>query len=153
MLVVAAGLVVVAGSAALHFEGLTRLDRWCFLDRKDGEVRPSAAMLSVLGVIVLHMLQIVAFGVLFWWVDQWPGGGSIDAEVQPSVLDAIYLSALNYSTLGLGGDLAPTGPLRMLIAVESLFGLLAIAWSATFTYHRLSRHLPGSGGGSPRPDR
>ena len=141
VLVAASGLGVVAGSAALHFAGLTRLDHWCFLGKD--RVRPSSATIAVLGVMVLHLLQIVAFGVLFWWVTQWPGGGSIDAEGDPGLLAAIYLSALNYSTLGLGGDLAPSGPIRMLIAVESLFGLLAIAWSAAFTYYRLSRQFPG----------
>jgi hypothetical protein len=141
VLVAASGLSVVAGSAALHFAGLTRLDRWCF--PHDEGVRPAAATVAVLGVVVLHLVQIVAFGVLFWWVTQWPGGGAIDASGDPGLLAAIYLSALNYSTLGLGGDLSPTGPIRMLIAVESLFGLLAIAWSAAFTYHRLSRQLPG----------
>lgn len=145
VLVAASGLAVVAGSAALHFAGLTRLDRWCF--QHAGGVRPAAATAAVLGVMLLHLVQIVAFGVLFWWVTQWPGGGVIDAQGDPGLLAAIYLSALNYSTLGLGGDLAPAGPIRMLVAVESLFGLLAIAWSAAFTYHRLSRQLPGPGPG------
>lgn len=144
VLVAACGLAVVAGSALLHFEGLIRLDRWCFGARA-ARVRPGAAMGAVLGVVILHLVQIVAFGLLFWWVDLWPGGGTIDTESTPGPLAAIYLSALNYSTLGLGGDLAPSGPIRMLIAVESLFGLLAIAWSASFTYYRLSRHFPGQG--------
>ncbi len=140
VLVAASGLAAVAGSAALHFAGLTRLDRWCFIN--DDGMRPVSAALGVLGVMLLHLLQIIAFGLLFWWVTQWPGGGTIDPDGDPGLLAAIYLSALNYSTLGLGGDLAPAGPIRMLIAVESLFGLLAIAWSAAFTYHRLSRQLP-----------
>ena len=147
VLVAASGLAVVAASAAMHFAGLTRLDRWCF--RAANGVRPIAATFAVLGVMLLHLVQIVALGVLFWWVTQWGGGGAIDAQGDPGLLAAIYLSALNYSTLGLGGDLAPTGPIRMLIAVESLFGLLAIAWSAAFTYHRLSRQLPGP---DPGPD-
>ena len=141
VLVAATGLAVVAGSAALHFAGLTRLDRWCFVQEEG--VRPSAAALAVLGVMLLHLLQILAFGVLFWWVSQWPGGGVVDPGGDPGLLDAIYLSALNYSTLGLGGDLSPEGPIRMLVAVESLFGLLSITWSASFTYHRLSRGFPG----------
>lgn len=141
VLVAVAGLAVVGGSASLHFAGLTWLDKWCFCTR--GRVRFTAALVSVLGVIVLHLVQIVAFGILFWWVSQWPGGGVVDAGSDPGLLDAIYLSALNYSTLGLGGDLSPEGPIRMLVAVESLFGLLSITWSASFTYHRLSREFPG----------
>ena len=140
VLVALAGLAVVGGSASVHFAGLTWLDRWCFCTSE--RVRSTAALVAVLGVIVLHLAQIVAFGVLFWWVSHWPGGGVIDAS-DPGLLGALYLSALNYSTLGLGGDLSPEGPIRMLVAVESLFGLLSITWSASFTYHRLSRHFPG----------
>jgi hypothetical protein len=140
-LVAACGLAVVAGSALLHFAGLDRLDRWCFCGVSDPGAR--AALVASLGVIVLHLVQIAAFGALMWWVTSWPGGGMIDAD-GATLLEAIYLSALNYSTLGMAGDLAPTGAIRMLVAVESVFGLLAITWSASFTYHRLSRRLPGS---------
>lgn len=141
VLVAACGLGVVAASALLHFAGLDRLDRWCFC----GVENPGAyaALVASLGVILLHLAQIVAFGALMWWVTRWPGGGVIDAD-GATLLEAVYLSALNYSTLGMAGDLAPTGPIRMLVAVESVFGLLAITWSASFTYHRLSRKLPGS---------
>ncbi|HET8818509.1 MAG TPA: ion channel [Xanthomonadaceae bacterium] len=146
VLVAASGLGAVAGSAWLHFVGLAKLDRWCFLGR-EGAASAGAALTAVLGVMVLHLLQMLAFGVLFWWVTQWPAGGVIDAGGDASLLEAVYLSALNYSTLGLGGDLSPAGPIRMLVAIESLFGLLAISWSAVFTYHRLSRRLPGQAPG------
>lgn len=145
LLVALSGLAAVAGCAAMHFAGLTRLDHICF--HRDDRVRPRAAMIAVLGVMVLHLVQIGLFGALFWWITQWPGGGVIDPDSR-SLLGAMYMSALNYSTLGLGADLSPSGAIRMLVAVESLFGLLSIAWSASFTYHRLSRQLPGPGGGA-----
>ena len=49
------------------------------------------------------------------------------------LVDYVYLSATVYSTLGFG-DLLPTGPLRFMVGVESVTGLLLITWSASFTY-------------------
>lgn len=139
VLVAVLGLAAVAGFALLHYEGLAALDRWCF--RGHARPRRRGVVVAVLGVMSLHLLQIVVWGVLFWWVTQWPGGGRIDEGGDPGALAAIYLSAMNYSTLGLGGGLSPVGAIRMLVAIESLLGLLMITWSATFTYHRLSRRL------------
>lgn len=75
----------------------------------------------------------------------------MDESTQHGMLDAIYLSALNYSTLGLGSDLAPVGAIRMLVAIESVLGLLMITWSASFTYFRVSRRLGGGDGSDNHP--
>ena len=48
-------------------------------------------------------------------------------------LDYLYFSTVSYTSLGLG-DLYPVGPVRLLTGIESLNGLLLIAWSASFTY-------------------
>lgn len=146
LLVAALGVAAVAGAALAHYEGLAALDRWCFSD--SGRPKRRSVVAAVLALVALHVLQIVVFGLLFWWITQWPGGGRIDDAGDAGVLGAIYMSALNYSTLGLGGDPSPVGAIRMLVAIESLLGLLMITWSASFTYHRLSRRLAeGDSGG------
>ena len=53
--------------------------------------------------------------------------------------DAMYLSAVTYSTVGFG-DVAPIGGIRFLAATESLIGLMMVTWSASFTYLEMSRH-------------
>jgi hypothetical protein len=45
----------------------------------------------------------------------------------------VYFSATVYSILGFG-DIIPGGPLRLLVGIESVTGLLMITWSASFTY-------------------
>ncbi|MGE5242209.1 MAG: ion channel [Bacteroidota bacterium] len=40
---------------------------------------------------------------------------------------------MTYTSLGLG-DVYPLGDLRLIAGIESLIGLLMIAWSASFTY-------------------
>ena len=147
VLVTVAGLAMVALFAVLHFEGLSWLHRWCFVTSTSPPRR--GVVVAVLGVTLLHLFQIVGWGLLFWVASRWPATGAIDEEQVATLLDAIYVSGLNYSTLGLGGDLEPVGALRVLVAMESLVGLLMITWSASFTYFHLSRQLAEVGGSDP----
>ncbi|HSK10719.1 MAG TPA: hypothetical protein VK911_14160 [Vicinamibacterales bacterium] len=139
VLVTLAGIVTTGVFAVMHYEGLSRLDRWRF--RASTASRPRDVVVAVLGLTVLHLVQIVGWGVLFWLAVQWPEAGAIDQERAVGVLEAIYVSGLNYSTLGLGGGLEPVGPVRVLVVMESLVGLMMIAWSANFTFHHLSVQL------------
>jgi hypothetical protein len=50
-----------------------------------------------------------------------------------ALLDAVYLSAVTFTTVGFG-DLAPTGPIRFLCGTEALTGFILITWSASFLY-------------------
>ena len=54
------------------------------------------------------------------------------------LFDAVYFSAMTYSTVGFG-DLSPVGALRLMSGMEAITGLLMITWSATFTYLEMSR--------------
>lgn len=146
--VVLVGLLTVAATVLIHYEGLRLLQR-----RGRGRpIRRREVLISVLGVLSLHGLQMIVYGLLMWWVAGWPGGGSIDKQGGAGLLDTMYLSALTYSTLGQAPDVTPTGAVRMLVALESLAGLLMITWSATFTYHRLSRQLERTVGDDADPD-
>lgn len=147
VLVTLAGLAMVAMFAVLHFEGLSGLHRWCFVSSSSPPRR--GVVVAVLGVTLLHLVQIVGWGLLFWVAARFPAAGAIDQEEVATLLEAIYVSGLNYSTLGLGGNLEPVGPLRVLVAMESLVGLLMITWSASFTYYHLSRQLAEVGGSDP----
>ena len=142
ILVTLAGLVTVGGFAVLHYEGLAVLHRWRF--GASTVSRLEDVVVAVLGLTVLHLIQIVGWGLLFWLAMHWTEAGVIDAGRPVGLLEAIYVSGLNYSTLGLGGDLEPAGPIRVLVVMESLVGLMMIAWSANFTFHHLSRQLDGS---------
>tara|TARA_B100001059_G_C17829505_1_gene583637 strand:- start:1191 stop:1376 length:186 start_codon:yes stop_codon:yes gene_type:complete len=52
-------------------------------------------------------------------------------------MDFIYFSFSNYTTLGMG-DIFITGDARLAAAIESLLGLILIAWSASVTYYYLA---------------
>ena len=135
-LIVFATLVLVLISVVGHYEGLNWLARR--LSHREGRRRPRV-LYSVLGAIALHMVQIWLFGLGIWGLLALPGAGGVVGIGENRLLDSVYLSAVTFSTVGLG-DVAPTGPIRFLIATESVVGLMLIAWSATFTFFEMERN-------------
>ncbi len=135
-LVVVVTLVMVACCIGLHYEVLDRLNnrmpRWRLLAHR----RVLALMFVIFAV---HVVEIWIFGLGLHLIIQQSGAGSLIGASDPKLLDAVYLSATSYSTLGYG-DLAPLGPIRFVLGTEALLGLLLITWSASFTYLEMDRY-------------
>lgn len=129
-LVVAATVVIVSLCVLLHYEALQWLSER--LRRMAGR-RRRRVLVGVYALVLIHVVEIWLFGVSLYVLMWVPGAGGITGLIHPQLLDAIYLSAASYTTVGFG-DVAPLGPLRFLIGTESLVGLLLIGWSASFTY-------------------
>ena len=127
--------LVVALTVVLHYEVLSQLNRrlphWSTIPAR---LRVLALMFILLG---LHLLEIVIFGLSIHLAEHMPSLGKLGGGA--GLLDAIYLSATSYSTLGYG-DLVPYGPIRILVGMESLVGLLMITWSASFTYLEMQKY-------------
>jgi hypothetical protein len=130
LLVVLATGVTLALAVLLHYEGL----RWLStrLTALPG-IRRRKVLLGVYGVILLHVAEIWLFGSCLWVLLEFPNAGSIRGAHPASLLDAVYLSATTFSTLGFG-DLVPVGPIRFLTGTESVSGFILITWSASFLY-------------------
>jgi hypothetical protein len=62
-----------------------------------------------------------------------PNAGAMSGVAHTPFFDAIYLSAVTFSTVGFG-DLAPVGPIRFVSGTEALTGFILITWSASFLY-------------------
>jgi hypothetical protein len=128
-LVIAATAATVALAVLAHYEGLrflgTRLKRLA-------GIRHRKVLFGVYGVIVLHVVEIWMFGLTSWLLLHVPGTGGIRGA-EAGFLDAVYLSAATFSTVGFG-DLAPAGALRFLSGTEALTGFILITWSASFLY-------------------
>lgn len=138
--VAAVTLLVTALSVALHYEGLLWMAR-----RFGSRRRPIGrhGMLTIItGLVGLHVTEIGFYGLGLWLLLQWPDSGSIAGADPAGFVDALYLSAVTYSTVGFG-DVAPVGGIRFLVATESLIGLMMITWSASFTYLEMSQHWRG----------
>lgn len=131
-------LGLVAATVTLHYEGLNSLNnalpRWRHIP---GRLR---MLVLITLLLLLHLVEIVLFGVGLHMAASFPSLGGISGVHEPlQLFDSIYLSATTYSTLGYG-DLVPHGALRILVGIESVVGLLMITWSASFTYLEMQRY-------------
>lgn len=135
-LVVLLTLACVAAVTGVHYEALnqlnTRMPRW----RLRAHFRIYVMMLIIFAV---HVVEIWIFALALYLILPQAGMGALCGLAEPALLDAVYLSATTYTTLGYG-DLTPVGPAQFLMGVEALIGLLLITWSASFTYLEMQRY-------------
>jgi hypothetical protein len=137
LLVVVLTLVAVAASVLLHYEGLQAMARR--LPRLHESDRRRKVLYGISGVLALHIAEIWIFGLAIRLAQAMPGAGGIHGVDAAGLFDAIYLSAVTYTTVGFG-DVAPVGPLRFLAGTEALTGFVLITWSASFTYLEMQRY-------------
>jgi len=130
LLVVFATGLIVALSVLVHYEGL----HWLAirLTALPG-IRRRKVLFGVYGVIVLHVVEIWLFGTCLWALTRLPHAGAIQGTADSGLLEAVYLSATTFSTLGFG-DITPVGPIRFLTGTESVSGFILITWSASFLF-------------------
>ncbi|MBX3698539.1 MAG: potassium channel family protein [Dokdonella sp.] len=141
--VVAATIAAVVAAVLVHYEGLGLLS--ARLARRQRQ-RRRKVLVGIAGILVLHVVEIWIFGVACWLLMFWPACGHIAGYSPLHLLDAVYFSAITFSTVGFG-DLAPVGPLRFLIGTESLAGFVLITWSASFTYLEMEQFWRRDGRG------
>ena len=134
--VVIATFLAVGAVVLVHYEGLNLLSRW--LVARHVSQRRRKVLYGIFGVLALHIAELWIFGVTAWGLLQVPNTGSVSGVHALGLLDAVYLSATTYTTLGFG-DLTPVGPIRFLAGMIALTGFVLIAWSASFTYLEMSR--------------
>ncbi len=122
---------------AIHYEVLAHLSKKHF--RRQW---PSRLLLPV-GVLILiftHVVDVWLFGLAYYLLYTLGGVGKIIGEFNYELVDCVYFSFVNYTTLGYG-DLVPTGQIRFVAGSEALVGLVVIAWSASFTYLEMQRFV------------
>jgi len=143
-------VLLVAGLATaacvlLHFEGLRLMIAWLRRWRPS----PRFGILSVIfGLLALHLVEIGIFGLAGGVLAHWhgPAVGGLTGDFTGSTLDVFYFSAAVYTTVGFG-DITPEGPMRILVCIEALAGLVLITWSASFTFLVMQRYWRDRPGG------
>lgn len=129
-------LLLVALAVGLHYEALERLnDR---LPRSSLPMRPRILLL-IGSILLVHTAEIWIFGIGIYALVQFPALGVVSGTELVQLLDAVYLSATTFTTVGYG-DLAPHGPIRLVMGTEALTGSVLITWSASFTYLEMQRY-------------
>jgi hypothetical protein len=136
------GIALILATITIHYEALRAISGLI----PKLSVPPRARILLVIGgVFIGHFLKIVLYAVVFAVMQNRFGLGAISGVLEGNPLDFLYLSISSYTTLGVG-DVYPTGPLRLVAAIESLNGLVLIGWSASFTYLAMERFWQAHGG-------
>jgi hypothetical protein len=137
LLVVLGTIVSVGICVLLHYEGLSLLSRW--QQQSHEQHRRRKVLYGIFGVLFLHVLEIWIFGAASWILLSVETTGGVAGTHQPGILDAVYLAAMTYSTVGFG-DLAPVGPIRFMFGTMALTGFVLITWSASFTFLEMERY-------------
>lgn len=127
--IVSAWLIAIVTSILtvwIHYESLVLLRRWVVRFKERARV-----FVTLVCLIVTHIVEIYVFAIVYGLMSLDPQFGTIvDLE---SATDFVYYSSVVYTTVGFG-DLYPTGPIRVVTAIEAIVGLVLITWSATFMF-------------------
>lgn len=134
--VAAATMAAVALCVLVHYEGL--IFTYARLSRHGGHHRIKV-LYGIATALLLHVAEIWIFGAAYWLLLMWPEMGQFSGHAATGLLDAVYFSAMTFSTVGYG-DLTPAGPIRFLAGTEGITGLVLITWSASFTYLEMNRN-------------
>lgn len=127
--------LLVSLTVMLHYEILRLLSALIPKMKFANRLR---VVVGVFGTICAHVIEVWLFGLAFF-VFIWIGGfGSLEGNFDGSLIDCVYFSFTNYTTVGYG-DIEPFGNLRFLAGMESLTGLSLITWSATFMYMEMAK--------------
>lgn len=135
MLAATAITVVVSAIAIIvHFETMTLLTKFGRSSRFPTRVN---LLLGVFTLFAAHSLEVWIFAGGLYLANDVFELGTLSGAFDGSARDYLYISLVNYTTLGYG-EIVPTGHLRTICGFEALIGLLMMAWSAAFTVFRLT---------------
>ncbi|MGB7406512.1 MAG: potassium channel family protein [Pacificimonas sp.] len=125
-------VVLVTATLYMHF----RLMRACAHLVFEDSGRFRRPVLLVMAILFsAHVLQVVMYTWAYMFMESVLGAGALTSVrgERDGFWDIFYFSIASYSTLGIG-DIVPQGPMRIVAGIESLNGLVLIAWSSSFTY-------------------
>ena len=126
---------LVAITVVIHYEMLRLLSIVIPRLRIKHRLR---VLIGVFGTICAHVVEVCRFGLAFYWMARLGGFGELSGNFDGSLLDSIYFSFTNYTTVGYG-DIEPQGSLRFLAGIEALTGLSLITWSASFMFMEMTQ--------------
>mgnify|MGYP001086781985 CR=1 FL=1 len=138
--VIVASAMSAVVCVGLHGEAACQIRKWGGRSTLPTQVILPACVLILLSI---HIVQVLVYALAHFVIEVMFGDriGSL-ALADGSLVERIYFSAVVFSTLGFG-DIVPVGPIRLLVAIESINGLMLIAWSATLTYTMLELEHDG----------
>jgi hypothetical protein len=95
-------------------------------------------IVGVFGTICAHIVEVWIFGIAVYFMIRSGNFGSLSGNFDGSLIDCVYFSFTNYTTVGYG-DIEPFGNIRFLAGLEALTGLSLITWSASFMFMEMTK--------------
>jgi ion channel len=97
---------------------------------------PITIVFSLLFIVIAHLFEVLIYALaLKYMYTHEMISFSINS---PDFTDIFYFSGTTYTTVGYG-DIVLIGDGRIVSVIESLMGLVLIAWTASFTYYEMNR--------------
>jgi hypothetical protein len=128
--------LLVGISVLIHFEVLNLLTIYTPNPKISRRV---SILLGIFGSLCAHLLEIWIFGIGIFLLLKTEIMGKLEGNTTQSFMDCVYFSLTTYTSLGFG-DIAPTGWIRFLAGMETLTGLVLIAWTASFMFLEMQKH-------------
>ena len=129
-------IIIVTLSVLIHYEFLYRATK---LVPKAHIKHRFRIVFVVFIALIAHMVEIWLFALAYFLMSKDKMWGEIQGNYDGSLMDSIYFSLTNFSTLGFG-DIQPIGSIRLLVGMEALVGFVLITWTASFLFYEMQRH-------------
>ncbi|WP_343032289.1 potassium channel family protein [Marinicella rhabdoformis] len=128
--------LVVSLAVLIHYECLFHMSKWV----PKLAIKPRfRIVVGVFGALIAHSLEVWLFAFAYYFMVKNETWGSLTGNFDGSILDCVYFSYTNFTTLGYG-DVVPSGDIRFLTGIESLTGLVLITWSASFLFFEMQKY-------------
>lgn len=130
--------ITTLACVGIHYETIRLMVKT--LHRETARRSRPVLIVTVLILLVVHLIEaaIFAFAYRLVFLIHPTGGSLLEGPYDGSFGDTLYFSLSVYTTVGFG-DIAPLGPIRLLVGIEALAGLVLITWSASFTFLIMQR--------------
>jgi energy-converting hydrogenase Eha subunit A len=126
---------IVAVAVLIHFEALNMLS---ILTPRIPIRHRLRVLIGVFGALIAHVIEIFLFAFGYYFMVNHAGFGTLIGRFDNSLMDYVYFSFVNFTTLGFG-DIVATGDVRFLTALEALTGLVLITWTASFMFIEMEK--------------
>ncbi len=129
-------VVLVIVTVIIHCEALKRISDFV----ATLAYRPRVNVgLSVLGALLAHIIEVFVFAIgMKLLIDTGRYGKLVGLDHVASE-DVMHFSMVAYTSVGYG-DIIPVGWLRFLAGMETLTGLVLIAWTASFMFLEMHKY-------------
>lgn len=126
---------LVAIAVLIHFEALNQLT---ILIPKLAIKHRFRVLIGIFGALLAHVIEVWVFALGYYLMIHYGGFGVLEGHFDNSVMDCVYFSFVNYTSLGFG-DIIAKGDIRFLAGIEALAGLVLISWTASFMFIEMQK--------------